>query len=64
MKKGVDRRQVLLVLGMIIFFASIPTFLAVSTQLAEELLPSIMIGIALYFVFFWKTNQKEESENV
>ena len=64
MKKSVDRRQVLLVLGMILFFASIPTFLVVSTQLAGELLPSILVGIALYFIFLRKSNRKEESENV
>ena len=64
MKKSVDRRQVLLVLGMILFFASIPTFLVVSTQLARELLPNILVGIALYFIFFRKSNWKEESENV
>ena len=64
MKKSVDRRQVLLVLGMILFFASIPTFLVVSTQLAGELLPSILFGITLYFIFFRKSNWKEESENV
>ena len=64
MKKSVDRRQVLLVLGMILFFASIPTFLVVSTQLAGKLLPSILVGIALYFIFFRKSNWKEESENV
>ncbi len=64
MKKSVDRRQVLLVLGMILFFASIPTFLVVSTQLAGELLPSILVGIALYFIFFRKSNWKEESESV
>ena len=64
MKKSADRRQVLLVLGMILFFASIPAFLVVSTQLARELLPSILVGAALYFIFFRKSTRKEESENV
>jgi hypothetical protein len=61
MKKSVDRRQVLLVLGMILFFSSIPTFLVIFTELAVDLLPSIMAGVALYFIFFRNRNQKEES---
>ncbi len=64
MNKSVERRQVLLVLGMILFFSSIPTFLVLSTHLAGELLPSILVGIALSFIFFRKKDQKEESENV
>ena len=61
MKKSVDRRQVLLVLGMIVFFSSIPTFLVIFTELAGALLPSILVGVALYFIFFRNRNQKEES---
>ena len=61
MKKSVDRRQVLLVLGMILFFSSIPTFLVIFTELAEDLLPSILAGVALYFIFFRNRNQKVES---
>ncbi len=61
MKKSVDRRQVLLVLGMILFFSSIPTFLVIFTELAVDLLPSILVGVALYFIFFRNRNQKEES---
>ena len=62
MKKSVDRRQVLLVLGMILFFSSIPTFLVIFTELAVDLLPSILAGVALYFIFFRNRNQKEESD--
>ena len=61
MKKSVDRRQVLLVLGIILFFSSIPTILVIFTELAVDLLPSILVGVALYFIFFRNRNQKEES---
>ena len=54
MNKSVDRRQVLTVLGIILILSSIPTFLVMFTQLAGRMLPSILIGIALYFVFLRK----------
>ena len=52
--KSVDRRQVLTVLGIILFLSCIPTLLVLFTQLAGRMLPSILIGIALYFVFLRK----------
>lgn len=54
MNKSVDRRQVLTVLGIILFLSCIPTLLVLFTQLAGRMLPSILIGIALYFVFLRK----------
>ena len=54
MNKSVDRRQVLTVLGIILILSCIPTFLVLFTQLAGRMLPSILIGIALYFVFLRK----------
>ena len=61
MKKSVDRRQVLLALGMILFFSSIPPFLVIFTELAVDLLPSILACVTLYFIFSRNRNQKEES---
>ena len=54
MNKSVDRRQVLTVLGIILFLSCIPTLLVLFTQLAGRMLPSILIGIVLYFVFLRK----------
>ena len=54
MNKSVDRRQVLTVLGIILILSCIPTFLVLFTQLAGRMLPSILVGIALYFVFLRK----------
>ena len=54
MNKSVDRRQVLTVLGIILILSCIPTFLVLFTQLAGRILPSILIGVALYFVFLRK----------
>lgn len=54
MNKSVDRRQVLTVLGMILILSCIPAFLVLFTQLAGRILPGILIGIALYFVFLQK----------
>ena len=54
MNKSVDRRQVLTVLGIIFALCCIPTLLVVFTQLTGRMLPSILIGIALYFVFLRK----------
>jgi len=54
MNKSVDRRQVLTVLGIILILSCIPTFLVLFTQLAGRMLPSILIGIALYFIFLRK----------
>ena len=64
MKRSTDRRQVLSVLGLILVLACIPAFLVLFTQLAGELLLSVLVGAALYFIFFRKNHQKEESENV
>ena len=54
MNKSADRRQVLTVLGIILILSCIPTFLVLFTQLAGRMLPSILIGIALYFIFLRK----------
>jgi len=54
MNKSADRRQVLTVLGIILFLSCIPTLLVLFTQLAGRMLPSILIGIVLYFVFLRK----------
>ena len=54
MNKSVDRRQVLTVLGIILILSCIPTFLVLFTQLAGRMLPSVLIGIALYFIFLRK----------
>ncbi len=54
MNKSVERRQVLTVLGIILILSCIPTFLVLFTQLAGRMLPSILIGVALYFVFLRK----------
>ena len=62
MKNIADRRRVLLVLGVILVCASIPTFLVVSTQLAGALLPSVLVGVALYFIFFGKKKEHVENE--
>ena len=51
MKKSVDRRQVLTVLGMVLLLSCVPAFLVLFSQLAGRLFPSIVAGIALYFVF-------------
>ena len=59
MNKSADRRQVLTVLGMILILSCIPAFLVLFTQLAGRLLPSILIGIALYYVFHRKRDRGE-----
>ena len=59
MNKNADRRQVLTVLGMILILSCIPAFLVLFTQLAGRLLPSILIGIALYYVFLRKRDRGE-----
>ncbi len=59
MNKSADRRQVLTVLGMILILSCIPAFLVLFTQLAGRLLPSILIGIALYYVFLRKRDRGE-----
>ena len=59
MNKSADRRQILTVLGMILILSCIPAFLVLFTQLAGRLLPSILIGIALYYVFLRKRDRGE-----
>ncbi len=54
MNKSADRRQVLTVLGMILVLSCIPAFLVLFTQLAGRMLPSILVGVALYFAFLRK----------
>ena len=51
MNKSSDRRQVLTVLGIILILSCIPALLVFFTQFAWRMLPSILIGIALYYVF-------------
>ena len=54
MNKSADRRQVLTVLGIILALSCIPTLLVLFSHVAGRLLPSVLIGIALYFVFLRK----------
>ena len=54
MNKSADRHQVLTVLGIILVLSCIPTILVLFSQVAGRLFPSILIGIALYFVFLRK----------
>ncbi len=54
MNKSADRRQVLAVLGMILFLSCVPAFLVLFTQLAGRMLPSLLIGMSLYFIFLRK----------
>ena len=51
MNKSADRRQVLTVLGTILILSCVPAFLVLFTRLAGRMLPGILVGIALYFVF-------------
>ena len=54
MNKSADRRQVLTVLGIILVLSCIPTLLVLFSHVAGRLFPSILFGIALYFVFLRK----------
>jgi hypothetical protein len=54
MNKSVDRRQVLTVLGIIFALSCVPTLLVMFSHIAGRMLPSILVGIALYFVFLRK----------
>ena len=54
MNKSADRRQVLTVLGIIFALSCIPTLLVMFSHIAGRMLPSILIGVALYFVFLRK----------
>jgi len=60
MNKSADRRQVLTVLGIILFLSCIPTLLVLFSHVAGRLFPSILLGIVLYFVFLRKTNQRPQ----
>ena len=54
MNKSADRRLVLSVLGTILALACVPTLMVIVSPYAGRLLPSILVGIALYFVFLRK----------
>ena len=54
MNKSADRRQVLTVLGIILALSCIPTLLVLFSHVAGRLFSSILIGVALYFVFLRK----------
>ena len=54
MNKSTDRRQVLIVLGIVFALSCVPTLLVLFSHVAGRLFPSILIGIALYFVFLRK----------
>ena len=50
MRKSEDRRQVLSVLGIILILSSIPAFLVLASQVAVDLFPGFLAGLALYAV--------------
>ncbi len=54
MNKNADRRQVLAVLGIVLVLSCFPAFLVLFTHLAGRMLPSVLIEIALYFIFLRK----------
>ncbi len=62
MRKSTDCRQVLSALGAILILSSIPAVLVVSTQVAGNLLPSMILRIGFYFLFFRKRNTDNHEE--
>ena len=62
MNRSADRRQVLTVLGIILVLSCVPALLVAFTQYAGRMLPSILAGIALYFVFLRKRNTGESEQ--
>ncbi len=62
MKKASDRCQVLSILGIVFALSCIPALLVVGTQLGGEMLPSIWIGIMLYFIFLRGRNTETNEE--
>ena len=63
MNKSADRRQVLTVLGIILALSCIPTLLVLFSHMAGRLLPSVLIGIALYFVFLRNKGSSRNNGN-
>ena len=62
MNKSADRRQVLAVLGIILGLSCIPALLVLFTHLAGRMIPGILIGIVLYFVFLRDRNAGESGQ--
>ena len=50
MRNSTDRRQVLTVLGIILMLSSVPAFLVLSSELAADVFPGFLAGLALYAV--------------
>ena len=50
MNKSDDRRQVLTVLGIILMLSSVPAFLVLASEMAAEVFPGFLAGLALYAV--------------
>ena len=54
MNNSGDRRVVLMILAIIVACACIPTLLVVATRVFRYIIPSILAGPALYYVFLRK----------
>ena len=49
-----DRRPVLMILGIIIACACMPTLLVAATRIFRYIIPGILAGAALYYIFLRK----------
>lgn len=56
-------RRIFLTMLIIMIGAMVPSILLLTTELTGALLPSILIGFALYFIFFRKNSRKEVQDN-
>ena len=57
--RNFDRRIFLTMLAIMVG-AMIPTILVITTQTCARMIPSVLVGIGLYHIFFRKNQNREE----
>ena len=56
-------RRFLPICLLVLIITCIPTFLVISVRLTGKLIPTLLIGLALFFIFFRKNRQGKSRRN-
>ena len=48
---------------LVLIITCIPTFLVISVRLTGKLIPTLLIGLVLFFLFFRKNNHGKSQRN-
>ena len=59
----ISERRILFIGLLVLIITCIPTFLVISVRLTGKLIPTLLIGLVLFFLFFRKNHHGKNQKN-